>query len=337
MTQWNRANILPSICADIVNLLSFAIIRLVHILDIVERIIGDSIVDETDAFADSNQRIKVERGETFEWARLRLLDTKIVDEMLSASEINAVTAHLKTNHSEPFKMLTDGQLTRLVSSTPVTTLPTATQELDKELPNELLYEKGVPSDTFTLILSGKVTIFVGSENFRSDISSWSVLGGKSLADKEWAPDYSAFVSDGPCRFIQIRRENFVEAADASVFERRVAESNSNVVRKALSTVSSTDANEDAPSTTSDISSQAPNRRKTILAKLFNNDNNNECVYDEENEATDVDAKRREVLLNGAMTIADGTKQDDKKGANSGEEQVTEVLDPKQEDNEKPHE
>jgi hypothetical protein len=95
--------------------------------DIVECIIGDEIVDETDAFVDNDQRIKVERGDTFEWARLRLLDTKIVDEMLSASEISAVTAHLKTNHAKSFKLLTDLQLRRLVSSTPVTTFSTATQ------------------------------------------------------------------------------------------------------------------------------------------------------------------------------------------------------------------
>lgn len=95
--------------------------------DIVECIIGDEIVDETDAFVDNDQRIKVERGDTFEWARLRLLDTKIVDEMLSASEISAVTAHLKTNHTKSFQLLTDMQLRRLVSSTPVTTFSTATQ------------------------------------------------------------------------------------------------------------------------------------------------------------------------------------------------------------------
>ena len=219
-------------------------------------------------------------------------------------------------------MLTDGQLTRLISRTPVTTLPTATHELDKELPNELLYEKGVPSDTFTLILSGKVTIFVGSENFRSDISSWSVLGGKSLADNDWAPDYSAFVSDGPCRFIQIRRDAFVEAADASIFERRVAESNSNTIRQALSTISSTDANEDAPSTTSDISGIAPNRRKDVLAKLFKNSKDNECVYDEANQTTDIDAKKtQEVLLNGAMSIADEKKKEGNEEATTDQEVI----------------
>merc|ERR1712188_77660 len=164
-----------------------------------------------------------------------LLDTKIVDEMLSPSEISAVTAHLKTNHTDCFKLLTDSQLTRLVSSTPVTTLSKATQDLGKSLPNELLYEKGVLSDTFTLILSGKVTILVGSENFRSDLSSWSILGSGALQNKEWFPDYSAFVSDGPCRCIRIKRDGFVESADASVFERRMIE---NKVGAALSVTSS---------------------------------------------------------------------------------------------------
>lgn len=114
-----RSHVFPISLLALSNIIFFA--------DIVECIIGDEIVDETDAFVDNDQRIKVERGDTFEWARLRLLDTKIVDEMLSASEISAVTAHLKTNHTKSFKLLTDLQLRRLVSSTPVTTFSTATQ------------------------------------------------------------------------------------------------------------------------------------------------------------------------------------------------------------------
>lgn len=95
-------------------------------IDIVERIIGDSIVDETDAFADRTHNIKVERDD-FEWARLRLLDTQIVDEMLTTSEISAITAHLKTNHAKTFGSLSDMELKGLVSNTHVTTFETATQ------------------------------------------------------------------------------------------------------------------------------------------------------------------------------------------------------------------
>ena len=187
-----------------------------------------------------------------------------MDEMLSASEIGAVTAHLKTNHANTFELLTISQLTRLVSSTPVTTFPTATQDLDRELPNELLYEKNVPSDTFTLILSGRVTILVGSENFRSNLSSWSVLGAKAIEGSNWVSDYSAFISDGPCRCIQIHRDAFIESSDASVFERRVLE---NKIAPALSMTSSNDA--DARSTTSSRDVTVPNRRIVVLERLFN--------------------------------------------------------------------
>ena len=259
-------------------------------------------MDETDAFVDNDQRIKVERGDTtFEWARLRLLDTKIVDEMLSASEIGAVTAHLKTNHAECFKLLSDSQLTRLVSSTPVTTFPTATQDLDKELPNELLYEKSVSNDTFTLILSGKVTIFVGSENFRSDISSWSVLGSKALHDKQWAPDYSAFVSDGPCRCIQIHRDAFIEGSDASVLERRISE---NKIVAPLSVTSSVDDDafsdgESTRSITSSIDGNVPNRRKTVLARIFSTTSVGDGL---ESQADDDDKTSKVVLLNGTPRV-----------------------------------
>jgi metal transporter CNNM len=249
--------------------------------DIVERIIGDSIVDETDAYVDSNQSVKVERGEAFEWARLRLLDTKIVDEMLTASEINAITAHLKTNHSETFEQLTDSKLSRLVSSTPVTTLQTATQDLDKKLPNQLIYEKDVSTDAFTLILSGKVTILVGSENFRSDVSSWSVLGGKALLENQWAPDYHAYVSDGPCRCVRIHRAAFIEASDASVFERSMIESSAlrnprtstSYWTEIKSTTSSVDGVEDARSICSTMEDKVPNRRKNVLARLFSSSEN----------------------------------------------------------------
>jgi hypothetical protein len=198
------------------------------------------------------------------------LDTKIVDEMLSASEISAVTAHLKTNFSDCFKLLTDSQLTRLVASTSVSTFPTATQDVGKELPNELLYEKGVPNDTFTLILSGKVTIFVGSENFRADVSSWSVLGKSALESQSWLPDFSAFVSDGPSRCILIKHSAFAEAVDASVVERRTTENKGNV--HAMQSASSVDG--DAVSIGESARSDdehVPNRRGPLLARLFNKD------------------------------------------------------------------
>lgn len=187
--------------------------------DIIEVILGDEIVDETDAFVDQTHSIKVNRMEDFDWGRLRLLDTKIVDEVLSHDEVKAVTAHLRTNHSSAVSLLSDKQLFRLVAETSVTELPTAEQNVGQDMPTDLMYQKGVPTDVCTLILSGKVTVLAGEDNFRSDVSSWSVLAASAITSSTYAPDFSAFVSNGPCRCLRFTRDLFTAAVDASALEK----------------------------------------------------------------------------------------------------------------------
>ena len=140
------------------------------------------------------------------------------------------------------------------------------QDLNKELPNELLYEKGTPSDTFTLVLSGRITILVGSENFKTDLSSWSVLGASALQTKDWIPDYSAFVSDGPCRCIRIGRDSFIESSDA-------LENDVSIALSAIDSVEEdvTSFGESAPSVASSTDEHVPNNRKTVLKLLFHGD------------------------------------------------------------------
>jgi hypothetical protein len=189
--------------------------------DIIEKIIGDKIVDETDAFVDNTQMTKVDRAESFEWARLRLLDAKIVDQMLTFEEAKAVRAHLRLNYEESVKFLTDGQLERLVAETPVTRLSKAKRELGKDLPDDLLYHVGRKSDFCTLILSGRVTIFVGSDNFRSEVSSWTLLGVAALADPSYKADFTAYVSDAPCRCLHFTYARFSDAVEASALEHQL--------------------------------------------------------------------------------------------------------------------
>jgi hypothetical protein len=256
-------------------------------VDIIEKILGDSIVDETDAFIDNSQKIKVQRAESFEWARLRLLDSKIVDGMLSRSEAQAVTAHLRMNYTDTVKLLTDTQLTRFVTNTPVTQLDAATQELGKELPDDLIYAKGVPIDCCTLILSGKITILVGSENFRSDLSSWSVLGKTALENPSYAPDFSAFVSDGPCRCLRFKHAAFVEAVDASAVERRMAETN---LAAGLAVSSVVEMEETSIGETLSLGSAdaVPNRREKLIARIFKRDNINARMDETETEQPKAD-------------------------------------------------
>jgi len=199
----------------------YEISGIITLEDIIEIILGDEIVDETDAFTDRTHSAKVDRSAAdFDWARLRLLDAKLVEKTLADEEVRAVTAHLRTNYSDAVKLLSDRQLARLVAETPVTELQEAERDVSDDLPMDLLYEKGAPSDSCTLILGGKVTVLAGSDNFRADVSSWTVLAPNALTDPTFRPDFTAYVSSGPCRALRIRRGAFAEAVDVSAVERR---------------------------------------------------------------------------------------------------------------------
>lgn len=122
-------------------------------------------------------------------------------------------------------LLTENQIQRLVSETTVTVFPTATRELGHDLPKDLIYEKGVASDVCTLILGGKVTVIAGADEFRSDVSIWTVLGYSALQDPDYKADFTAFVASGPCRCIQFTRELYNKCLDASVLEKHNSQTN----------------------------------------------------------------------------------------------------------------
>ena len=183
--------------------------------DIIEVILGDQILDETDAWEDMEHTISVKRDAAFDWARLRLLDANIVDQTLAEEEVRAVTAHLSSNYRAIFNRLSEKQLMRMIAATPVIELQKSVKELNEVLPSALLYKKARLTDFCTFILGGKVSVVAGKDNFRSDVSSWSLLAPGALSDKLYAPDFSAYVSSGPCRCLQFTRAIFQAAVAAT--------------------------------------------------------------------------------------------------------------------------
>jgi hypothetical protein len=199
---------------------TYEIVGIITLEDIIEQILGEEIYDETDQISDSDHKLKNDRIVNFDWARLRLLDAKIVDETLPEEEVRAVSAHLRMNYGDIVSSVSDRQLRRMVAATQVSEIPQACKDVGQILPSDdqLIYTKGQLSDSCTLILSGRVSVIAGSDNFRSDVSSWSILGSKALQDKLYRPDFSAYVSGGPCRCLRFSRESFMAAVYATKLE-----------------------------------------------------------------------------------------------------------------------
>ena len=237
--------------------------------DILELILGDEIVDETDALVDVNDPESTVRrsqfiggtsdhtgalgsersdfsnqvasfrsagtGTSIDWeGRLRLLDERLVDEHLSPEEVRAVTAHLKTNYTRAVELISDHQLQELLTTIPVSEIPpaetchTAVGNDDEcsgvpEDKAELLYERGVPTDFCTIVLSGKIMVMSGADRFRSDVSNWGVLATRALTDPTYIPDFTAWVLPNSqahgCRCVKFSRSTFAGAVDNTAVER----------------------------------------------------------------------------------------------------------------------
>jgi metal transporter CNNM len=228
--------------------------------DIIEVILGDDIIDETDDPTDFNDHeafvatsnsyiagflekstksdMNGRRGDSslaVNWeSRLRLLDERLVDEHLRPDEVRAVAAHLKTNFSKAVELISNKQLQSLLSSVAVTEVQPASScatsgggDDCSGVPtdsSELLYERGVPANFCTVVLSGKIMVMAGADKFRSDVSNWGVLASRALTDPTYSPDFSAWVLPnqngvGGCRCVKLDRNEFYNAIDNTAVER----------------------------------------------------------------------------------------------------------------------
>jgi len=81
------------------------------------------------------------------------------------------------------------------------------EQIAETLLNPILYTRGLESDSFYLILSGKVTICSGNEGFMINQTSFNVMGVEALTNDDYIPDFSAKVIDS-ARMLRITRKQY---------------------------------------------------------------------------------------------------------------------------------
>lgn len=193
---------------------SDVITGIVTLEDIVEEIIGDEIIDETDVFVNVDEHIRVNGRSDFDFTRLRRLDARLVDERLSPEEIQAVTAHLFSNTQLTLSKEAMQSLVRRSRVVDVQRESKFHTTYDKVSPKDVVYAKGKPATFATLVLSGKLTVVAGKDMFRAEAGPWTVIGTDALLHESgsFVPDFSAYVATPTMRCLYISHEDYASVS-----------------------------------------------------------------------------------------------------------------------------
>jgi metal transporter CNNM len=117
------------------------------------------------------------------------------------SYLTLQAAYLSAN-VEQFKELPKERIMSIVLASPVLNLKRLTENSMKApVVEDILYRRGKPDTTCTLVLTGRVSVLAGRDEFLSDAGPWTLLAANALTspEGEYKPDFTAHIGSDTVR------------------------------------------------------------------------------------------------------------------------------------------
>ena len=182
-------------------------VGIVTLEDVIEELIQDEIVDETDVYVDNMSLKPTSRNGDRFLTIINMFDrrSRRGAQALSQEEARAILAFLSScvEHFSP-SIVSEVRLRALIARSSVEEMGEQMDMKVEDLP--ALFTRGEPADFAVLILHGRVMVESGSENFQSVLGPFSTLALRALKE-DFVADFTARPITA-LRYICIRKKDY---------------------------------------------------------------------------------------------------------------------------------